>query len=277
MQTISLGRINFINVLPVYYALEERIISHNFAFRHETPAVLNDLMREGALDISSCSCIEYARNWEKYAIARDLSISSSGPVMSVLLLSQCPIDELAGTTILLSGQSHTSVILTKLLFADYLDVPVFYIRGSVSDAIRNGNPPKAVLAIGDEALSLRNNELYPYCADLALLWREWTKLPFVFALWIVNKKNCETFDDDPTELIRQSRDWGLSHLDTCLHSLKESPLLTAAERTYYYTQALRYTLGEAEQAGLALFYKKCTDKGFLQHEPPITFFNGGRS
>ena len=192
--------------------------------------------------------------------------------MSVLLLSQCPLDELAHETILLSGQSHTSVILTKILFSDYLQIPVTYVSGSVSDSIKNGIPPKAVLTIGDEALSLRNTSLFPYCADLALIWREWTALPFVFALWIINRSCSETFNGDPTEAIRLSRDWGLDHLDICIKSIEDKALLTHDELLYYYTKALTFTLGEAEINGLSLFYQKCLEHHFLSEMPSITFF-----
>lgn len=72
-------------------------------------------MVRGELDLSVVSSIEYARYPERYLILPDLSISCRGPVRSVLLLSQRPIAELSGRTILITSQSHTSVALLKIL------------------------------------------------------------------------------------------------------------------------------------------------------------------
>ena len=88
MPKLALGRIAFINVLPVYYALEHGIVQHPYRLVYGSPAELNDQMKNGDLAISSCSCMEYARRWRNYYLAPDLCIASHGPVMSVLLLSR---------------------------------------------------------------------------------------------------------------------------------------------------------------------------------------------
>ena len=85
--TLRMGRINFLNVLPIYHPLEAGIIPHDFELVSGPPALLNNMMAAGELHVSSCSCIEYARHPGQYYLVRDLSIGSNGPVMSVLLLS----------------------------------------------------------------------------------------------------------------------------------------------------------------------------------------------
>ena len=273
MIALTLGRIAFINVMPVYYALEQGKLAHPFHLVYASPAELNVQMQEGHLAISSCSCMEYARRWERYALARDLCIASNGPVQSVLLLSKKPLSELAGSTLLTSGQSHTSVVLTKLLFQERYQIPVNYQTGNVRAAIDSGSAPEAVLTIGDEALSLRAHPQYPYVTDLATAWREWTGLPFVFALWIVNPALLDASMGDPTEYIRESHDWGLAHLEHCLPSVEAQSSLTHEELCFYYREALKFRLGERELQGLTLFYHKCVLANLLSEEPELRFFS----
>ena len=71
---IRLGRIGYLNVLPLHYPLETGVMTGDFELVAGPPAVLNQLMDQGRLDLSGCSCIEYARRPEKYVIVPDLAI-----------------------------------------------------------------------------------------------------------------------------------------------------------------------------------------------------------
>ena len=154
---LRMGRISYLNVLPVYHPLEAGILPHDFELVSGPPALLNEMMSRGELHVSSCSCFEYARRPERYYLVGDLSIGSRGPVMSVLLLSRLPVEELGGHEILISGESHTSVALLRLLMRDRYKLDVRFSTGPVTPALRSDNPPTAFLAIGDEALRLRNH------------------------------------------------------------------------------------------------------------------------
>ena len=112
---LRMGRINYLNVLPIYHPLEAGIIPHGFELVSGPPALLNDMMGAGELHISSCSCFEYAKRPGRYYLVDDLSIGSRGPVMSVMLLSQGELSSLEGKEILISGESHTSVALLRIL------------------------------------------------------------------------------------------------------------------------------------------------------------------
>lgn len=123
--------------------LEAGIIPHDFELVAAPPAILNEMMARGELQVSSCSCIEYARHPEQYFLARDLSIGSPRAVMSVLLLSRHPVEQLEGKEILISGESHTSVALLKLLMKNYYNVHVNFRSGRVTTELRGPNPPEA--------------------------------------------------------------------------------------------------------------------------------------
>ncbi|MDE5831650.1 MAG: menaquinone biosynthesis protein [Desulfovibrio sp.] len=267
-----MGRISFLNVLPIYYPLESGIIPHNYELVSAPPAILNDMMARGELRVSSCSCIEYARHPGRYYLVPDLSIGSSGPVMSVLLMSSEPVTELDGGEILISGESHTSVALLRLLLKDYYKVSANFKVGNVTAALRSANPPTAFLAIGDEALRLRQRYSYRY--DLAEIWREWTGEPFIFGLWVIDAATADRdeFGEDPGAVLRAGRDWGMAHLDAIIDLTAYGCPLTKEELRIYYTRGLTYRLGKEELAGLRLFYEKLAASGAIAAPPPLRFY-----
>jgi chorismate dehydratase len=270
------GRIAFLNVLPVYYALEAGIIAHDYELVRGTPAELNRRTAAGELDAASVSCVEYARRPERYLLLRDLSISSDGPVRSVLLLSRVPARALQGRNILLSAQSHTSVLLLRLLLAEAYGVTRFTgASGQAAEELGAGRFPDAFLAIGDEALRLGGHPHYPYCLDLGQIWREHTGLPFVFGLWIALRSACEgAAAEDPGVLLRASRDYGRAHKEEILRAAARShPFMTSAEHADYFA-CLKHGLGEREQAGLKLFWSKLADAGELPYVPELEFCAG---
>jgi chorismate dehydratase len=271
---LRMGRIGYLNVLPIYHPLEAGILPHNFELVSGPPALLNDMMARGDLHVSSCSCFEYARHPQRYYLIDDLSIGSRGPVMSVLLLSRVPLLQLQGQNILVSGETHTSVALLRLLMQDFYRCDVSYSTGQVTAALHGTNPPIAFLAIGDEALRLRNHPDYPYRLDLAEAWRNWTGLPFIFGIWVVNRQaaDAKIFSSDPGALLRQGRDWGLEHLDVILDLTAHGCALSRNELNTYYREGLVYTLGAEEKKGLLLFYSKLAQAGIIPGVPPLDFF-----
>lgn len=273
-QALRMGRINFLNVLPIYHPLEAGVIPHDFELVSGPPALLNNMMAAGELHVSSCSCIEYARHPGQYYLVRDLSIGSNGPVMSVLLLSRRPLQDLQGREILISGESHTSVALLRLLMRDFYGVEVKYRTGRVSSELRSDTPPEAFLAIGDEALRLRRHSSYPIRIDLAEAWRQWTGFPFIFGLWVISAKAADggLFTDDPGELLRRGRDWGLAHMDLILSLTATGCPLNAVELRDYYEKGLFFTLHPRERDGLEFFYEKLRGSGIIAASPPLRFY-----
>ena len=206
-EALRLGRIGYLNVLPVYYPLETGKVPHSFEIVSGIPSHLNELMAQGELDLSPVSSIEYARHPERYFILPNLSISSrskhEGEVQSVLLLSRQPIDRLDGETIWVSTQSHTSVALLKALFALFLEKELHFNPAACTQANEGGDHPSAFLAIGNEALQLRQHPLYPYHWDLGKAWFDWTGLPFVFALWVIQRRAVERWHGRLDPAVRQ--------------------------------------------------------------------------
>ncbi len=274
-ERLRLGRISYLNVLPIYYPLESGLIPHPFSITSGTPAHLNRLMAQGELELSVVSSIEYARYPEQYLILPDLSISCRGPVRSVLLLSRIPIDQLSGQTILVTSHSHTSVALLKVLLTVQRNMEVVFEHGSCTEALTKREPPIAMLTIGDEALRLREHSLYPHRCDLGEAWYAWTGLPFVFALWVIQRQAFERWNGvlrEASESLTSAREWGCSHLDEiCSHAVKSAILDLQQLQDYY--RCLNYDLNTDERMGLELFYRYLSTISEIRRAPSLQVYS----
>jgi chorismate dehydratase len=274
-ERLRLGKMGYLNVLPIYHPLECGAVSHNFSLVSGMPSYLNGLMARGELDLSVVSSIEYARHPGRYFIFPDLSISCKGAVRSVLLLSRVPVSELGGETILVTSQSHTSVALLKILLPLHFGVKPEFLPGDCSKDISGGHYPKAFLAIGDEALRLRRHDLYPFCLDLGEAWYRFTGLPFVFALWVVQRRAIEKWNgylSEALDTLVACKEWGRAHMDEIAELALGRGLLNLEEIRDYYA-CLRYDLTADERRGLELFFNYLQEIGEVSNPPRLETYS----
>lgn len=270
---LRLGKIGFLNVLPIYYPLESGIVTHPFEIVSGHPARLNQLASEGLLEVSVVSSVEYARRPERYAILPDLSISCRGPVGSVFLLSRKPVHDLEGADVLVSGQSHSSIMLLKILFAYRYGISTRFTVADCIEAASSTAPPEAMLVIGDQALRLRGAAQYPHRLDLGKAWHDWTGLPFVFAVWVVRMNAMERWNGGITQAaaaLATAKEWGRTHMETICARAAEANILDVPELRKYYHQ-LGYDLGEEERKGLERFFSCLVRIGEIDEAPDLRF------
>jgi chorismate dehydratase len=263
---MRLGRIGYINCFPVYRAIDRGKVDIDAELVTGTPSELNDLLAAGELDVSVVSAVEYARNAKEYHLLPDLAISCDGPVRSVALFSRRPIDELHGRTVLVSASSRTSVHLLELLFNDRWGIAPKLVEaraeGQDLDALSE-LPHDGVLVIGDAALLLSARGGYEYRYDLGSLWKEWTGLPFVFAVWAARRDADQTAVAEVHASLIRSRDWGLGHLDRLSDDAAEVTGIPVSDcRTYL--SGLDYALSYRHLEGLTSFFRRLAAKGAVR-------------
>ncbi|MBW1916857.1 MAG: menaquinone biosynthesis protein [Deltaproteobacteria bacterium] len=268
---LRLGRICYINVLPIYYAMEQAYVPNGAEVIWGTPAELNDRMFAGRLDVSGISSLEYGRHFHKYLLLPDLSISSQGDVGSVLLFSHLPFHCLSGQQVLLSQSSATSAALVKIILAEMYGARPCYGSGPVSTQLLDGWA--ALLAIGDEALRLRATRTYPYFLDLGSAWYDLTGLPFVFGVWAV-RRSCFAQHTAQVHYLHQNllmaKDWGLKSLEEISHQAADLLGLDYQTLFHYYNQ-LNYDLQAPQRQGLEAFYHYLLKFGELPEMPQLRF------
>jgi chorismate dehydratase len=274
MAKARVGRIAYLNVLPIYFALENIFAENGFHLVRGTPSELNASMRRGEVDLGSISAMEYGRAFRDYLLLPDLSISSQGAVGSVLLFSRVPFSRLDGRTIRVSAASASGAALVKILMAELFQVRPRYQTGQLAGV--DLKEVAAVMAIGDEALRLSAAGTMPFELDLGQAWQELTGLPFVFGVWAVRRDFAAARPEATAALHRlllRSRDWGLgslaelSRIAAGFFNLSPAQILT-------YFRRLNYSLSPEHEEGLATFFNYLYNLGELPEEPELEYFGG---
>lgn len=264
---MRIGRIGYINCAPVYGAIDRGIVElpPKAELVTGTPAELNDLLVAAELDVSVISAVEYARHSKDLLLLPELAISCDGPVRSVALFSKQPVGKLDGLTVLLSASSRTSVGLLELLCKDVWRIKPKFAQARAEaqdlDALA-ALPHEAVLVIGDAALALAARGTYPHRYDLGAEWKQWTDLPFVFAVWAARRSADPVAVQRGHQSLLASRAWGLAHLELLAEDAAGAtgvPLDACRE----YLAGLDYAFTYKHLAGLTDFFRRLAAEGIV--------------
>jgi len=269
---LRVGRIPYANLVPIFHALDGHGTPEGVSYVEGHPSELNRRLRDGELDLSPSSSIEYAVRPDRYLLCPDISISCRSRVMSVLLLSNGPLRALPPDPVAVTGSSDTSVTLLEILLRESLGKNNLLLRTELPPAEALRRHP-AYLAIGDEAIRAALTGVAPHVTDLGEWWREETGKPFVFALWIAARAAWEGERRGP-----------LSRFAASLIEAKRSVQASIRRREYpwggpgwipaafreAYWQCLSYDLSD-EAEGLSLFFRMAEKIGRIPSAPPLRF------
>ncbi|MCL6736319.1 menaquinone biosynthetic enzyme MqnA/MqnD family protein [Streptomyces neyagawaensis] len=187
------GHIQFLNCLPLYWGLARTGTLLDFELTKDTPEKLSEQLVRGDLDIGPITLVEFLRNADDLVAFPDIAVGCDGPVMSCVIVSQVPLERLDGARVALGSTSRTSVRLAQLLLAENVGVRPSYYTCPPDLSLMMQEAEAAVL-IGDAALraNLLDGPMYGLQVhDLGAMWKEWTGLPFVFAVWAARRDYLE--------------------------------------------------------------------------------------
>ena len=227
------GSVPYLNAVPLTRGLEDEI-------QFMPPSQLGEKLRKGELDAGLLSITE-ALFSDDYDILDGVAIASLGEVYSVFLAHTVPLENIK--TVHLDPASLTSVNLLKVLLAERGLTPDFTpLQGSPHDC-------EAVLLIGDNAIDFQRAAHRHVIWDLGAAWYELTKLPFVYAVWILTRKK----DTEPLRRsLKEAKDFGLDTLDFLIENRSE---YDREFRRDYLGWHVHYHLGADEKRGVAEFVR----------------------
>lgn len=270
--TLNVGRIDYVNCAPFFHYLGEA--GFTGAIVAGVPSALNRMLATGVIDACPSSSFEYALHNSDYLLLPGHSISSLGPVQSVLLFTP-ETGSLADQNIALTGESATSVNLLQVLLKEFCGVERVRCEvpdGPVEDVLGAGG---SALLIGDRAL--RAAQQVPAgmrVVDLGALWYHYTGLPFVFALWIVRRDACRTKPQALQAFVAQlqrARETAMTRLPDMAAELAAGSCLDPSGLMRYW-QSMSYDLTAGHLEGLRLFYTLSHKHGLLERLPEFGFW-----
>ncbi|GGX03167.1 menaquinone biosynthetic enzyme MqnA/MqnD family protein [Streptomyces chryseus] len=254
------GHIQFLNCLPLYWGLARTGALLDFELSKDTPERLSEQLVRGDLDIAPVTLVEFLRNADDLVAFPDLAVGCDGPVMSCVIVSQVPLEQLDRARVALGSTSRTSVRLAQLLLAEQYGVRPDYYRCPPDLGVMMQEAEAAVL-IGDAALRAALHDaprLGLQVHDLGQMWKEWTGLPFVFAVWAARK---DYLRREPGvvkkvhEAFLTSRDLSLEEVGKVAEQAARWEVFDAELLERYFT-TLDFRFGPEQLAGVREFARR---------------------
>lgn len=180
----------------------------------------------------------------------DVCVGAKERVRSVCLVTKGE-DLLDVKSVSLDVSSKTSVVLTKIIFREFLGFEPQWIDAQPDiDAMLAASD--AALLIGDPALSLSEppaatGGLRLQKFDLAELWHQHTGLGFVFAMWMTRRGSNIDF--------ASARDEGLAHVNDIASNYASDTGLSRGEMKRYLTENISYSIDDSMRRGMELYFE----------------------
>jgi chorismate dehydratase len=267
------GHIQFLNCLPLYWGLAHTGALLDVELTKDTPDRLNDALVAGDLDIGPISLVEYLRHADELLVLPDIAVGSDGPVLSVVLVSAVPIDEIR--SVALGSTSRTSVLLARLLLEQNHGLHPKYtvMPPDLGAMLREAD---AAVVIGDTALRatfVDAPRLGLTVIDLGAAWREMSGLPMVFALWAARRDYASAHPDQVRQVsaaFRASLDLALSKVNEVARDAARWETFDSELLARYFT-TLDFRLGPRQQDGVREFARRAAAAGAVPPLPGIQF------
>jgi chorismate dehydratase len=244
-----IGSVGYLNARPLSDELD--VNRHTLTLGH--PAEISRMLRDGEVDVALIPAAAALADGD-YRIVPGVCVGADGPVGSVLLVSEQPVEQ--WTKVLLDGVSRTSAVLAELLlrtapsFTERVREDLVLERTEPGVAVARAKGSVAALVIGDAAREVPAR--FVVRLDLALVWKSWTGLPFVFAVWAGRP-------DLSPEVVTHVSAAGRK-------GVGRIPEKYAGRDLDYLTKNLRYALDDAALTGLRRFGALAHRAGLLPRE-----------
>ena len=116
LNKIKVGIVNYLNTKPLIYGIQQAPVAEKLVLIEDYPARVARMLLEGTIDVGLVP-VAVIPHLQEHHIITDYCIGCTGPVASVAIFSEVPIQKIE--KVLLDYQSRTSVALAKLLLRKY--------------------------------------------------------------------------------------------------------------------------------------------------------------
>lgn len=228
-----------------------------------------ELLAQNRVDAALTPVIAY-QFLDNALLVPDVCVGTRENVRSVCLVTRDrPLKSVR--TAALDVSSRTSVVLTKIIFREFLGFePEWREAEPELDAMLAASD--CALLIGDPALRVTAPAAdAPHTAyqifDLAKLWHDFTGLGFVFAMWMSSRREA------PVDFAAV-RDEGLAHIDEIAANYVSDINLSRDELKKYLMRNISYEIDEPMRAGLELYFELASKHGLIEHNKQLAFTQG---
>ena len=178
---------SYLNSVPLIWSFTNGTRQHEVELITDTaPARCAELLANREVEAALVPVIEYQRIAD-LAIVPGVCVGSRSSVRSVVLVMREGLDDLRKVrTVALDISSRTSAALIQIIFREFVGVEPEWTERA-PDVTAMLKTADAALVIGDPGMTFWRSQIVVY--DLAELWRRYTDLGFVFAMWMARERD----------------------------------------------------------------------------------------
>lgn len=253
----------YLNSAPLIWSFLQGSKRGHVDFVEAVPSRCAELLREEKVDGALVPVIEYQRIGGGFLV-RDVCVGSQKEVLSVVLVSKdTELEHIR--SVALDESSRTSATLVKIIFREFLDhEPAWTTRSPDLEEMLERND--AALIIGDPGMTFARAGLKVW--DMANLWRKYTGLGFVFAMWMIA--------DQAVEKARSvdfagARDEGVAHIEEIVQSYRDKIPMPVQELRKYLTENIVFRVDQSMEQGLKLYFELAAKHGLIDSVKPLRF------
>lgn len=248
MDKIRISAVSYLNTKPFIYGLFRSELAGQIELNLDIPAVCAEKLRAGEADLALAP-VAIIPELDQAYLASDFCIGSYGPVHTVCIFSESPLDRIE--KLYLDFHSKTSAALTQVLCREYWHIQPEFLPATegFEQQIKGAT---AGLIIGDRTFP--QHDRFPYRYDLGEAWTNWTGLPFVFAAWISARPLPAAFKKSFNAALATG-------LDRIPELIKVLPNYPGADLELYFSKHISYELDEAKWIALNRFLELLAGKG----------------
>ncbi len=254
---------SYLNSAPLIWSFVHGSRQGTVTLSDPVPARCAELLEEGAVAAALIPVIEYQRIPDVSLIA-DVCVGSKGKVRSVVLVTRVP-DLREVRSVALDESSRTSAALIKIIFLEFLRVEPKWVT-SAPDMQLMLKDNDAALIIGDPAMTFARDDLR--VVDMASLWREYTGLGFVFAVWAVSNQDLSRLAGVD---FAAARDEGLEQIEEILSHYEREIPLPHNELKNYLTNDITFHIDQPMKQGMKLYFDLAYKHRLIEQIKPPRF------
>ena len=275
---LRVAAIDFLNPAPLMWDFHHPPLAATLAHRYDVhltaPSQCARDLHAGTADLG---LIPIAALTPTLRIVPGCTIASLHQVRSIQLISKLPLHQVR--TVAADTASRSSVAYAQILFRHFLKTDPLFEDHS-ADPIAMLAHADAALLIGDPALlaleqRVQIEQTTGPCQwhDVATLWRHYTGLPWVAAVWAARPTSLPTPQARQTLIddLNQSRTHGLENIEALVREWTPRIALPPATIRTYLTENIYYHLDPPCLEAIRLFRTLANHTGALPPLPELLF------
>jgi chorismate dehydratase len=222
----------------------------------KAPARSAEVLANNEADVSLIPVIE-AQRVPNLVFVSNACVASHEKVRSVVLVTRGK--ELKDVrSVALDTSSRTSAALVQIIFREFIghEPECKPVAPDLNLMLEKND---AALMIGDPAMIFSHDGLIVY--DMATLWRKYTGLGFVFALWAVRENSIDIAKQID---FNGARDEGLNAAEEIIAEYSDSLGLPVESLREYVYENISFRLDDELIAGLNLYFELAFKHGLIQ-------------